>query len=394
MDNSNTNVQSDIDLTPIDNFDNMGLNDKLLRGIYSYGFEKPSEIQSRSIKPFITGHDLIAQAQSGTGKTGSFTIGMLERVDPNLKECQGLIIAPTRELAIQINKVANNIGNFTGIKAVLCIGGTSKEDSIHKLRNCASIVVGTPGRIGNMIENNNINPNHVKTLVLDEADEMLAVGFIQQIKFIICHLPEDTQICLFSATMPNEILNITSKFMRNPVNILVKQEELTLEGIQQYYINVDEERWKFSTFCDLYNQISLGQAMVYVNKKDRADRLKRNLEKENFTVSVIHSKMTQKERSDVMNDFINGSTRILISTDLLARGIDVQQVSVVINYDIPFDKECYIHRIGRSGRFGRKGVAINFVTRRDKHKINFLENFYQTRIEEMPASIEDIIRNT
>jgi len=383
-----------LEIDSISSFDDMDLREDIVRGIYSYGFEKPSQIQSRAIMPMSTGKDIIAQAQSGTGKTGTFTIGILQRIDKNIHEPQGIIVAPTRELATQIGKVVENIGRYTGIKSVICIGGSDKEKSKTELRNSASIVVGTPGRIGDMINRGYINTKHIRTMVLDEADEMLSVSFINQIKNIICFLPENTQICLFSATMPSEILDITSKFMINPISILVKREELTLEGIRQFYINVEREEWKYETFKDLYDAISVSQSIVYVNRKNRADNLKERLERDNFTVSVIHSRMDPIERVNVMDDFRYGNTRILISTDLLSRGIDIQQVSVVINYDVPNDKESYIHRIGRSGRFGRKGVAINFVTDRELRKIKYLEDFYETVIDEMPINIDDIIRNT
>lgn len=388
-------VQEDyIHCDSINNFDDMGLSEEILRGIYSYGFEKPSEIQSRAIVPMKDGNDIIAQAQSGTGKTGTFTIGALQRINRDLKECQAIIVAPTRELATQIGRVVENIGKYTGVQPVVCIGGSDKEKSRQELKDNASIVIGTPGRLGDMIKRGYVNTHHIKTFILDEADEMLSASFISQIKNIIYYLPEDTQICLFSATMPQEILDITGKFMVNPTSILIKREELTLEGIKQFYINVEREEWKYDTFCDLYNAVSVSQSMVYVNRKDKADRLKEKLERDNFTVSVIHSRMSPVERVKVMDDFRNGNTRILLSTDLLSRGIDVQQVSVVINYDIPYEKECYIHRIGRSGRFGRKGIAINFATSRELRRISFLEDFYETRIEEMPVNIADIIKST
>jgi translation initiation factor 4A len=363
------------EITEYGNFDDMGLKDSLLRGIYSYGFEKPSKIQSKAIVPVTQGNDVIAQSQSGTGKTGTFVISTLQRVDESVKGCQAMIIAHTKELATQIHQVCSDIGRYTSINPVLCIGGTSIYEAKKQLKNGTTVVIGTPGRIIDMIERRFLQTRFVQLLVLDEADEMLSPGFQQQIKNIITKIPQTSQICIFSATMPRFVLDITKKFMRTPVSVRVRHEELTLEGIQQFFIGV-EEMYKFDTFCDLYEKISVNQSIVYVNTKRKAEWLRKKLEENNFAIPL--------ERSTIMKDYRSGKTRILVSTDLLSRGIDIQQVSVVINYDLPNNKECYLHRIGRSGRYGRKGTAINFVTNEDFWKIEELERFYETQIEEMP----------
>lgn len=374
-------------------FENMNLKENLLRGVFGYGFEKPSKIQSKAIIPLSNGDEIVAQSQSGTGKTGAFVIGTLNRIDEDLKACQAIILSPTRELSTQIVNVCNNIGRYLDINYILCVGGSNINYARKNLSGKASVVVGTPGRVIDMMKRRYLDVSKLKTLILDEADEMLSSSFTSQLKSIIGYIPEKSQICFFSATITQNVLDLSEKILMNPKKILIKKEELTLEGIKQYYINVEREGYKFDTLCDIYGVISINQTMIYVNTKKRAEILARNLIEEDFTVSVIHSKLSQTERSNIMKDFRNGNTRILISTDLLSRGIDIQQVSMVINYDIPFsdNKESYIHRIGRSGRFGRKGCAINFVTDRDINRLNDLESFYHTQIQPLPENFNNIL---
>jgi len=374
-----------------DNFDNMGLREDLLRGVYSYGFERPSAIQQRAILPLSKGKDLIAQAQSGTGKTATFTIGILQQLDYSLKECQALILAPTRELAQQIQRVVLAIGDYLEVKCHACIGGTLVRDDIAKLESGVHVVVGTPGRVYDMLCRRVLRPDSIRVFVLDEADEMLSRGFKDQIYDIFQVLPSRVQVGLFSATMPAEALEITQRFMNEPSKILVKRDELTLEGIRQFYVNVEREDWKLDTLVDLYDTLNITQAVIFCNTRRKVDWLTDKLRTKEFTVSSTHGELTQKERDVILNEFRTGSSRVLITTDLLARGIDVQQVSLVINYDLPRNLENYIHRIGRSGRFGRKGVAINFVTAEDVRNLRDLEQFYNTSVEEMPANIADMV---
>jgi translation initiation factor 4A len=375
----------------VDNFDNMNLLEDLLRGVYAYGFEKPSAIQQRAIMPLVKGVDIIAQAQSGTGKTATFTIGILQRLDYSIPDCQALILAPTRELAQQIQKVVIALGDYLNAKCHACIGGTRVSDDITKLRNGVHIVVGTPGRVYDMLCRNVLRPDKIKMFILDEADEMLSRGFKDQIYDIFQALPPRTQVGLFSATMPPEALEITQRFMNSPVRILVKRDELTLEGIKQFYIAVDREEWKLDTLIDLYDTLNIAQAVIFCNTRRKVDYLTAKMRDGDHTVSSTHGDISQQDRDVILNEFRTGSSRVLITTDLLARGIDVQQVSLVINYDLPRNLENYIHRIGRSGRFGRKGVAINFVTQEDIRALRELEQFYDTQIEEMPAHVADLI---
>jgi translation initiation factor 4A len=374
-----------------ENFDDMDLREELLRGIYAYGFEKPSAIQQRAIVPCIKGMDVIAQAQSGTGKTATFSIAVLQKIDTGLRETQALMLAPTRELAQQIQKVVMSLGDYMGAQCHACIGGTSVREDMRKLDEGQHIVVGTPGRVFDMISRKILRPNYIKQFVLDEADEMLSRGFKDQIYDVFRHLNQETQVILLSATMPDEVLEVTSRFMRDPIRILVKKEELTLEGIRQFYISVEREEWKLDTLCDLYETLTITQAVIFSNTRRKVDWLTEKMHERDFTVSAMHGDMDQKERDVIMREFRSGSSRVLITTDLLARGIDVQQVSLVINYDLPTNRENYIHRIGRGGRFGRKGVAINFITEEDKRALQDIEKFYNTQIDEMPMNVADLI---
>lgn len=385
-----TEIDASIDEV-IESFDDLDLHEEILRGIYSYGFEKPSAIQQRGIKPLIMGRDTIGQAQSGTGKTGAFAIGCLQRIDVNNKNCQALILAPTRELAQQIMSVCTGLGQFMGIKCHACIGGTVVRDDIEKLRSGAQLVVGTPGRVFDMAEKGHLKTDHLAIFVLDEADEMLSRGFKDQIYDVFKLLPSTIQVALFSATLPDEILKLTSKFMRDPVRILVKAAELTLEGIRQFYVAIEKQEWKFETLKDLYETLTITQAIIYCNTRKRVDELAEKMRASDHTVSCMHADLDQKERDLIMREFRSGSSRVLISTDLLARGIDVQQVSLVINYELPSSIENYLHRIGRSGRFGRKGVAINFVVPDEVKLMREIEQYYHTQIEEMPMNIADYL---
>mmetsp|Transcript_42264 Transcript_42264/g.51298 ORF Transcript_42264/g.51298 Transcript_42264/m.51298 type:complete len:412 (+) Transcript_42264:93-1328(+) len=374
-----------------DSFDAMGLHENLLRGIYAYGFEKPSAIQQRGIVPFTKGLDVIQQAQSGTGKTATFCAGILHQLDYAVMETQALVLAPTRELAQQIEKVMRALGDYLQVKCHACVGGTSVREDQRILQNGVHVVVGTPGRVYDMLRRRALRPDYIKVFVLDEADEMLSRGFKDQIYDIFQLLPQKLQVGVFSATMPPEALEITRKFMNKPVRILVKRDELTLEGIKQFYVNVDREEWKLDTLCDLYETLAITQSVIFANTRRKVDWLTDKMSARDHTVSATHGDMDQNTRDIIMREFRSGSSRVLITTDLLSRGIDVQQVSLVINYDLPTQPENYLHRIGRSGRFGRKGVAINFVSKEDERMLQDIQRFYNTVIEELPSNVADLI---
>jgi len=378
-----------VEVTPT--FDQMRLSEDLLRGVYAYGFEKPTAIQQRAIKPICKGRDVIAQAQSGTGKTGTFSIAALQLVDTSIRETQVLILGPTRELVQQMQKVVLALGDYLNIQCHCCIGGTNIGDDIRKLDYGQHIVCGTPGRVYDMIRRRNMRTRSIKTLILDEADEMLNKGFHEQIYDVYRYLPPSTQVVLVSATLPHDILEMTHKFMTDPVRILVKRDELTLEGIKQFFVAVEREEWKFDTLCDLYDTLTITQAVIFCNTRKKVDWLAERMRDNNFTVGSMHGDLPQRERSAIMAEFRAGESRVLISTDVWARGLDVPQVSLIINYDLPNNRELYIHRIGRSGRYGRKGVAINFVKNDDIRILRDIEQYYSTQIDEMPMNVADLI---
>ena len=391
-----TNTDEDIDYHhEVKDWDDptLDLDTKILRGIFSYGFEHPSPIQKKAIYPMTVENsegkrrDILAQAQSGTGKTGCFTIGTLKIINFEQKATQALILAPTHELARQILSVFDSIGKYCDINTQLLVGGTSVDDDRRKLdENCPQVVVGTPGRVHDMIRRKYLKTDDIKTIICDEADEMLSQGFKDQIYKIFQYMPQDIQIALFSATVPQEVNELTSKFMNSPIKILVKADMLTLQGIAQYYISLDGDDQKFATIKDLFGGLTMSQCIIYCNSTRRVDDLHEAMDAEGFPVEKIHGKMDSAVRKAINNQFRDGGTRVLITSDLYARGIDVQQVSVVINFDVPKSEHTYLHRIGRSGRWGRKGIAINFVTKHDGAKLKHFEDFYCTQIQEMPSN--------
>ncbi|KAL3655725.1 hypothetical protein CASFOL_000121 [Castilleja foliolosa] len=374
-----------------DSFDSMGLQENLLRGIYASGLEKPSAIQQRGIVPFCKGLNVIQQAQSGTGKTATFCSGVLQQLNYSLVECQALVLAPTREIVHQIEKVMRALGDYLGVKVHTCIGGTSVRVDKRILSSGVHVVIGTSGRVFDMLRRQSLRPDHIKMFVLDEADEMLSGEFKDQIYKIFQLLPPKIQVGVFSATMPPETLAITRKFMNKAVHILVKRDELILEGIKQFYVNVDKEQWKLDTLSDLYEIVSTTQCVIFVNTRRKVDWLTDKMSERDYTVSATHGDMKLNTRDTNMREFRSGSSRVLITTDLFSRGIDVQQVSLVINYDLPTKPGDYLHRIGRSGRFGRKGVVINFVTKDDKHLLFDIQKFYNVQILDMPGNIADLL---
>jgi superfamily II DNA/RNA helicase len=365
------------------------INEDIMRGIYAYGFDSPSMIQRKALLTMFDKKDIIAQAQSGTGKTGVFTIGVLQNVNPNINKTQAMILAPTRELAKQIYEVITNIGVLNkNFRYHLLIGGTSTDEDAHSLKNIMPhIIVGCPGRVYDMMRRNNISSKDINLLVLDEADEMLSIGFKDQIYNIFQYLNSDVQVGLFSATLPNELQALTDKFMRNPVRILVKSEQLTLEGIKQYYVALNDDSQKYATLKDIFNIISMSQCIIYCNSIKRVMDLTDAMINDGFPVCCIHSNMEKSKRDEAYMEFKAGKHRVLISSNVTSRGIDVQQVRTVLNFDLPKCIFNYLHRIGRSGRWGRKGTAINFVTRWDVKTMKEIERHYHTVIDELPSNI-------
>ena len=331
------------------------------------------------------------------GKTATFCIGALGRIDITQNQIQTIVLAHTLELAMQIEFVFKNIGRYLDVRVGMAVKSIPVRDNIDQLlgRNTNDlvphVVIGTPGRILDMLHKEVILGKYIKLLILDEADELLSDGFIKQIKSIIGSLKHDVQIGLFSATMEPEFFRTTRNFMRNPLNILIKKEELTLDGIKQFYIDCEKNEYKFETLCDLYKLISVSQTIIYCNHYQCVEHLTQKLQENNFNVSCIHGNMDIAAREEAMKNFRSMKSRVLISTDLLGRGIDIQQVSVVINYDLPLKIESYIHRIGRSGRHGRKGTAINMINLNDHRRLKEIERYYNTHIDELPIDVAAIL---
>jgi translation initiation factor 4A len=374
-----------------ESFDEMGLSDEIIRGIYSYGFETPSKIQQVAIVPMSKNSDILAQSQSGTGKTGAFTIGSLSVVDSSIKAPQVIVICPTRELAQQTERVARALGNYMGLKVLSATGGNQLRSDISTLKAGAQFIVGTPGRIFDLIRRGDLAIEHMKYIILDEADQMLEDLFAEQIRTILDNkFPASTRLALFSATMPVNVLEVAEHYLNNPVRILLPADEVTLDGIKQYYVGLEREEWKLPVLLDLYQQIAVNQALIYVNKRQKAEWLAKQLAAQGFTLEYIHGEMEVADRKKRMEDFRSGQVRVLISTDLLARGIDVQQVSLVVNYELPVQRENYIHRIGRSGRYGKKGVAINLIYGGEMNSLKEIEKHYSTTVHELPDDLASL----
>jgi translation initiation factor 4A len=369
-------------------FDSMDLPTDLLRAIFSHGFELPSEIQKKGIKVIAEGRDLIAQACSGTGKTGTFTIGSLARVDPSIKKVQVLCLAPTRELAEQIHCVATSLGEHMNIKTYAALGKTPVRDDIRALDRGVHFLVGTPGRIYDLMSRKAFTTDYVKVIIVDEADQMLEDRFREQLQCILSlGFPATCRCALFSATMNDEVVEFANGLLIDPVRILIPAEQVTLKGIRQYRVDLEREDWKIEVLLDLYKNLNIAQALIYCNKRQKAEWLAETMTKSGFPITCIHGDMDVKDRMERMKSFRRGETRILISTDLLARGIDVQQVSLVINYELPREIDNYIHRIGRSGRFGRKGTAINLLSTDDLRSMKELEEHYKMTVEQLPQDL-------
>ena len=413
-DSSKPNINyQDVDSDNFDDFLCIYHGGDLLKGVYGYGFERPSPIQAKSIPPICDGRDLIAQAQSGSGKTGAFVIGSLTKIDVTDRRPQAMMVSPTRELATQHESVVKEIGKYistdvivgndekkVNLKISLCIGGKDltegpiRKDANYNLREASDshVLIGTPGRLVDIIGKSEKKGRHLldglKILVLDEADKLLEDGFREQLKDIMMLIPKNCQVCLFSATYPQEVLDLTTYFLKDPIKILIEKEKISVDVIKNFYIDVGYEDNKYTKLTDLYQKVTVCQAVIFVNTVRKANDLSDNLRRDGHSVGTIHSKMTDSQRSEILANFRRSQTRILVATDIISRGIDVQQVGLVINYDVPNDPEQYIHRVGRSGRYGKLGVAITFVTtyRSDIEKMQNIERTYRIRFNELPST--------
>ena len=366
------------------NFDNLDIDTNILKGIYLYGFKKPSDIQIRGITSINTGRDCIIQSQSGTGKTATYLLGIINCISKDMSR-RALVIAPTRELAKQVYDVAINVCKHSKITVSLCVGGTEIVN-YHD-----NIIIGTTGRIQHMMSIKHLNIAKLNILVIDEADNMLNEKDSIDLLNIISFIPQDCQKILISATITPPVFDLTNTLMKDPIKILLKNINVAVDIISQFYVDVEVEEYKFDVLIDLYNLISTTQAIIFCNTISKVTWLGENLAAKNFSITTIHGKMSQQERNDIVQEFRDGKTRLLLTTDLLARGIDVPQVNLVMCYDLPPDKETYIHRIGRCGRFGKKGVAISFIKMTDPYDtrlLNRMKHSYNIDINELPDNID------
>lgn len=385
------NYETNVELKSYDRFDDsdLSLKDEIVRGVYAMGFERLSPIQRIAIKPIVSGEDIVVQSHSGTGKTATFVISALQRINTEVSATQAIIVSNTRELAEQTQRVFDNLSTFMGATSYLCIGGDMSNKYMASTVQ-QHVVIGTPGRLCDMIKRGYVDTSQVKMIIVDEADEVLSSGFRKQVSMIFRALPEATQTVLISATIPEEMSDLLQHIMRrNYISILVKNDEITLDGIRQHYAQLDE-RYKMNAIIDVLRLVSFSQCVIYCNKKQRADEIHRVLTDESFKVAVLHSDLLPKERKDVLNQFVKGQFRVIVTTDVMARGIDVQQISLVVNFDMPKQPSTYIHRIGRSGRFGRQGMAINFVVPQEMPILSNIQKTYNTNIYYLPENLSEL----
>lgn len=374
-------------------FEDYGLKKDLLRGIYGYGWECPSSIQKDAIPSIMTGRDVVMQAPSGRGKTGAFSTSVLQKIDENNREIQGIILLPTRELADQVYKVIQSLGEYLKLNFIKCVGGVKVMDNLS-YPDRGTILIGTPGKISAVLNKTLIKSQtfNIKILVIDEFDKMLEEDFIPTIQEIFRFVNDNTQVVLSSATVNGKVMEVTQKFMRDPLTITIEQTELSLAEIKQYYINCEKDEWKFDTILDLYKTIVVAQSIIFVNSKKKCQTLEEMFIEKDFTVKSIHGEIEQAERESIMEEFRSGKIRILLSTDLMGRGIDVPSVTLVINYDLPNDCAQYIHRIGRTGRFGKRGASINLIGSRGEMRVmKTIEDHYKIIIDELPNNYASIL---
>jgi ATP-dependent RNA helicase DDX6/DHH1 len=376
----------DVTLTRGQEFEDYFLKRELLMGIFEKGFERPSPVQERSIPIILQNRNVLARAKNGTGKTAAFIIPCLEKTDATKKHIQVLILIPTRELALQTSAVVRELGKHMNIECMVSTGGTSLKDDIMRLYKPVHVLVGTPGRILDLSEKGVAVLSRCHTLVMDEADKLLSPEFEPLLEKLVLHCSPERQICLFSATFPVTVKNFKDKFIHNPYEINL-MDDLTLKGITQFYAFV-EERQKVHCLHTLFTKLEINQSVIFCNSVNRVELLAKKITELGYSCFYIHAKMQQSHRNRVFHEFRNGSTRHLVSSDLFTRGIDIQSVNVVINFDFPKTSETYLHRIGRAGRFGHLGLAINLITFDDRFNLYRIESELATEIKPIPPTIE------
>ncbi len=369
-------------------FHELGLSEPLIRATKEMGFEETTPIQKQAIPLIMADRDVIGQAQTGTGKTAAFGIPMLEKIDKKSEYIQGLVVAPTRELAVQVAEELNTLGRFKGIRALPIYGGQDMGRQIKSLKGRPQVIVATPGRLMDHMRRRTIRLQQVRVVVLDEADEMLNMGFIGDIETILKDVPTDRQTLLFSATIPKPIQNLAANYMKDPEFISIRPKEITVPNTKQYYVQV-QERQKFDTLCRLLDMHPPELALVFGRTKRRVDELYEALGRRGYAAEALHGDLTQAKRDSVMRNFRKGTTEILVATDVAARGLDISGISHVYNFDIPQDPESYVHRIGRTGRLGKPGLAISFVTPREMGHLRHIEEVTKRNIAPRPVPSAD-----
>ncbi len=370
-------------------FGELELSRQVFQAVSDMGFEEPSPIQAQVIPVILEGTDVLGQAQTGTGKTAAFGIPIVELINPRFNQVQAIILAPTRELAIQVSEEMAKIGRHKHIKTVPIYGGQPIDRQIRALRFGAHVAIGTPGRVLDHLNRGTLKLQHIKFVVLDEADEMLDMGFIEDIESILSKTPEDRQTLLFSATMPYEIRKLAGKFMKNPVTISVSRDELTVPQIDQVFYEA-RDKSKVDALARVIDMEDIRQAIIFCRTKRGVDELVAALESRGYFANGLHGDLSQTQRDRVMKRFREGKAELLVATDVAARGLDIENVTHVINYDIPQDPESYVHRIGRTGRAGKKGQAVTLVTPREYRQLRLIENLVKTRIrrQELPTQAD------
>lgn len=379
---------TDVTATKGNEFEDYCLKRELLMGIFEMGWEKPSPIQEESIPIALSGRDILARAKNGTGKSGAYLIPLLERLDVKKAHVQALVLVPTRELALQVSQICIQLSkHMVGeVKVMASTGGTNLRDDILRLDETVHVIVGTPGRLLDLIKKGVAKVNHTQMIIMDEADKLLSQDFVVILEEILTYLPANRQILLYSATFPISVQKFMTRYLQKPYEINL-MDELTLKGITQYYAYVNE-RQKVHCLNTLFSRLQINQSIIFCNSTQRVELLARKISQLGYSCFYIHAKMMQEYRNRVFHDFRNGLCRNLVCTDLFTRGIDIQAVNVVINFDFPRNAETYLHRIGRSGRFGHLGLAINLITAEDRFNLKAIEDHLCTEIKPIPGSID------
>ncbi|SET86747.1 ATP-dependent RNA helicase DeaD [Lacrimispora sphenoides] len=369
-------------------FDELQLDERILRAVADMGFEEASPIQAQAIPVQAEGRDIVGQAQTGTGKTAAFGIPMLQKIDPKVKKLQAVALCPTRELAIQVADEIRRLAKYMhGVKVLPIYGGQDIVKQIRSLKDGTQIIIGTPGRVMDHMRRKTVKFENVHTVVMDEADEMLNMGFLEDMETILSQLPDERQTVMFSATMPPAIMEIARKFQQEPVTVKVVKKELTVPKVTQYYYEV-KPKSKVEVMCRLLDMYAPKLSVVFCNTKKQVDELVQALQGRGYFAEGLHGDLKQIQRDRVMNSFRNGKTEILVATDVAARGIDVDDVEAVFNYDLPQDDEYYVHRIGRTGRAGREGIAFSFVVGKEVYKLRDIQRYCKTKI--IPQAIPSL----